>query len=287
MNHPTRLQPCRDPGGRDAVTIANDEHELLVARDGAQCLLWRWRGEDVLWQASGAEFAPGKPVRGGVPLVFPWFGDDPERRGRPAHGFARSRVWQLAPHQPANGVALTLANHAADAALWPHAFCMQFEVALDPAPVLRWTVRNPSEVPWRFEQALHTYFAVGDVQTASVHGLQGVPCTEHAAAPEGVWDAQAPLRFRAETDRVFQDVPARLELHAPALGRRIELTTRGAGSAVVWTPWPAKAARQPQLQGDDWQRFVCIESANIGPHARELAPGASHTLELRLACANH
>lgn len=242
MSHPVHVRSCRDPGGREAFTVANDAHELLVARDGAQCLAWRWRGDDVLWQASGAEYAPGKPVRGGVPLVFPWFGDDPERRGRPAHGFVRSRTWQLAPRQPANGVALTLASSADDAALWPHEFGLQLEVGLDPAPVLRWTVHNPGAVAWRFEQALHTYFAVGDVHSASVHGLQGVPCTEHAAAPEGAWDAQAPLRFRAETDRVFQDVPERIELHAPALGRRIVMTTR---TSTTMPGIAARSSRRP------------------------------------------
>lgn len=284
MTDQVRIARVQDPGGRAAISIANAEHDLLLAHDGAQVLRWRWRGQDVLWQASGAEFVAGKPVRGGVPLVFPWFGDDPERRGRPAHGFARSRTWRSAPQQPAHGATLSLADAPGDAELWPHAFAMDLSVQLLPHPTLLWTVRNVGDAPIRFEQAFHTYFAVGDVHTASVHGLAGVAYREHAAEPEHGWDEHAPLRFRAETDRVFQDVPDRIELRAPALGRRIELVTRGAGSAVVWTPWPNKAARLPQLSGDDWQRFVCIESANIGPQIRWVAPGDSHTLELRLHC---
>lgn len=280
------VELAADPGGRPQFVLTNADDRLTLAADGAQVLSWRHRSREILWQASAPEFAPGKPVRGGVPLVFPWFGDDPERRGRPAHGFARNRRWLLAPGQPANGVSLCLGSQSADGDLWPHAFTTELEVRLTPNPELRWRVRNVGATTWSFEQALHTYFAVGDVTTAEVRGLEGVPHEEQASEPERAWDPHAPLRFVAETDRIFQGVPDRIELVAPALDRRVELHTDGARSAIVWTPWPKKAARLAQLGSNDWRRFVCIETANVGCNAVTLAPGAAHELTLRLRVAD-
>jgi len=281
----TTAQPTVDAGGRPAVRLRRGDDEVLVAHLGAQVLSWRRAGEELLWQASHATFAPGKPVRGGVPLVFPWFGDHPDGDhpdgGHPAHGFARNLDWQPAADQPRDGVALQV-EHAGDPG-WPHAVGMRLEVLLDPELHVIWTVHNRGAAPIRFEQALHTYFAVGDVHEASVHGLEHVPCSEHAAAPEAAWDRGAPLRFRAETDRIFQGVPDTITLRAPALRKELVLATTNARSAIVWNPWPAKTARLAQMAPDDWRTFVCIESANVREHAVVLPVGASHTMQLRLA----
>ena len=281
---PAGVARVEDPGGRPALRLQAGDGTALVALQGAQVLSWRTAHGEVLWWGSNAEFAPGKPVRGGVPLVFPWFGDHPTASGHPAHGFARNLAWRLTAARPGPEIELEVGDDPGTRAAWPHAFGLRLSVALGERLRLRLTVTNPGAEPFRCEQALHTYFAVGDVRTATVHGLEGVPHAEQAAAPEGSWDTAAPLAFRAETDRVFQGTPDRLELRAPALGRTVVLDARGARSAIVWNPWPAKAARLSGLAADDWTRFCCIETANVREHAVTLAPGRSHTLELELTC---
>jgi glucose-6-phosphate 1-epimerase len=276
-----------DPGGREAILLrAGNGDEVLVARDGAQVLHYRRGGRDVLWTASRPEHRPAKPVRGGVPLVFPWFGDHPTDPSLPAHGFARAANWQWAAATATPSVSCVFAADATTLRLWPHRFAMRLDVTLDTALRLQWTVTNTDTQPWTAELALHSYYAVGEVTEARVHGLEGVAVTEHAAAPEANWDRAAPLRFRAETDRIFQDVPADLRLEATALGRRVDLTTAGAPSAIVWNPWPAKAARLPQMAGDDWRQFVCIETAAVRERAIRLAPGQSHRLELTIRASD-
>lgn len=286
MSHPlpAGISHTQDPGGRPALRLAGPGGVAVVSFTGAQVLSWRTAAGDVLWTGDKAEYATGKPVRGGVPLVFPWFGDHPHAPKLPAHGFARGLAWRLDRTGPGPEAVLTVDDDASTRALWPHPFRLHLEIGLATDLRLAFEIENTGSTALRCEQALHTYFAVGDVHTCSVHGLEGVPCTEQAAAPDTAWDRHAPLRFRAETDRIFQGTPDRLELRAPALGRVVALTTRGARSAIVWNPWPAKAARLSGLAGDDWTRFVCIESANVREHAVQLAPGQRHRLELELRC---
>lgn len=273
-----------DPGGRRALQLDSGAERVLIALCGAQVLSWHTRGGDVLWTASKPEYAAGKPVRGGIPVVFPWFGDHRHDPKLPAHGFVRSLDWRLEQAGPGPRIVLITDDDDRTRQLWPHPFRLQFEVALGAELALALHVHNPGMQPWSFEAALHTYFGTGDVTQASVHGLERVPCTETAAAPEVGWDPAAPLRFRAETDRVFHGAPDRIELRAPSLQRTVVLDSRAARSAIVWNPWPAKTARLSQMTADDWTRFCCIETANVRQHAIELAPGATHTMALRLAC---
>ena len=281
---PTGVTRTQDPGGRDALRLDGAGGTVLVSLCGAQVLSWHAPGGDVLWTASKPEFAPGKPVRGGIPVVFPWFGDHPTDKKLPAHGFARTLTWRV--HSATAGPRLVLATQddATTRAMWPHAFALQFVVELRRELRLELVVENRGSTPFRCEEALHTYFTVGDVHSASVHGLEGVTHTETAVAPEGPWDQNAPLRFRAETDRVFHGTPDRLELRAPAVGRLVTLQSQHARSAIVWNPWPAKTAKLSQMAADDWTKFCCIETANVKQHALELAPGARHTLALTIGC---
>lgn len=272
-----------DPGGRPGVRLTAPGGEALVANLGAQVLSWRSRVGDVLWTGSAETYAAGKAARGGVPIVFPWFGAHPDDPTKPQHGFARTLAWRVAALGPGARARFVAADDEATRALWPCRFTLVFDVALDERLHLALTVVNRGDAPFRYEEALHTYFALGDVATASVHGLEAAECVEHARAPDPQADLRAPVRFRAETDRVYQGAPARIELRAPALGRVVELLAPDARSAIVWSPWPAKAATLSGLGPDDWRRFCCVETANVKQAARLLAPGARATLRLTLA----
>lgn len=283
---PAGVRREQDPGGREMLRLEHGGDAVEVALCGAQVLRWLRGGADVLWTASQPKYTAGQPVRGGVPLVFPWFGDHPQDGKLPAHGFARNRTWQLVHANDTPEVVLELGDDDATRAMWPHAFRSRLSVQLGERLRLGLSIENTGAAPFACEQALHTYFAVGDIATASVHGLEGAACTEQASEPEARWDRGQPLRFRAETDRIFQGVPDRLELRAPALARTVVLQTVGARSAIVWNPWPNKTARLSQMAADDWRRFCCIESANVRDAAVTLGPGESHALVLRLECGD-
>ena len=275
----------RDPGGREAIVLEANGQRVLIATTGAQVLSYHVHGKDVLWTASAPEYLPNKPVRGGVPVVFPWFGDHKTDPQLPAHGFARSLTWQTEANGPAT-VTFTCQDTEQTRAIWNHAFRVALTVSLDEALTLAMVVTNSGDQEFQFEAALHSYFAAGEIHEASVHGLQGVPFVEHAREPEGDWDSNAPIQFRAETDRVFQHVPDELTLRAQTLARTVTLRSNNAGSAIVWNPWPNKTARLSQMRTDDWRSFVCIETANVADHAVTLAPGAQHEMTLRITATD-
>ncbi len=234
------------------------------------------RGDrDWLWVSERARWAPATPLRGGIPLCFPWFGRHPTEPAFPAHGFARTRRWRLDDaRQVGDGVSLTLALVSDDETrkLFPHAFEAHLTVSVGAELALALDVRNPGTSPFAFEVAFHSYFAVSDISAISVEGLAGSEYVDKVAGGTRQSEAAAPLRIAGEVDCVY-DHAGPMTLVDPALGR---LTLRGsnAGSTVVWNPGPAKTAKLSDVAPDGYRRFVCVETGAVGERRVTVPAGA-------------
>jgi len=76
------------------VTSANACGEMYL--HGAHVTSWRPAGrEEVLFLSAQSRWEDGRAIRGGVPICFPWFGGKADDPKAPAHGFVRTRAWQL------------------------------------------------------------------------------------------------------------------------------------------------------------------------------------------------
>ena len=257
-----------------------------VHLQGAHVARWRRDRADVLFLSAKSRFERGQAIRGGVPLVFPWFGDDPEGRGRPAHGFARRVPWRVLEREDgpdALRVVLELADDDASRAAWPERFALRLEAVLGATLTLALRVENRGERAFRCEALLHPYFAVGDVRRIEVHGLERAVYLDK---PDGLREKRAPdepLRFAGEVDRVHLGHVAACTIVDPVLGRRIEIAKTGARSTVAWNPGPEKARRYADLGPDEWTRFVCVEPGAVGDDALVIAPGEAHELRMQVA----
>lgn len=243
-----------------------------ISLQGAQVLEAELQGQPLLWVSPLASHEPGKAVRGGVPVCFPWFGKHPA--GLPAHGFARNQVWTLLA-QGADRVVLGLRDNEASRALWPHAFRLELTVRLDEALHFDFVVENLDSEPFDFSYALHSYFAVQDVRQCTVDGLSGRLRREggHVTSPQ-----DGTVRLQQAIDAVFEVAPEPLQLHDG--GRTVRIGAEGMRSAVVWNP--GQAAEAVADIGRHWPEYVCVERGNIGVSAIKLAPGASHHATMRL-----
>jgi glucose-6-phosphate 1-epimerase len=257
-----------------------------LSLDGGHVTRWSGGGGDVLFVSRESRYAPGEPIRGGVPVIFPWFGDDPEKRGRAAHGFARRRRWSLAGRvdaADATRVTLELTDDERTRELWPHRFLLRLDVVFGDALELALTVENRDRATFTYEDALHTYFTVGDIRRASVRGLEGGAYLDTVGGVRPARQDGNPIAFSGETDRVYHASSASCHIVDPALRRTIDVVKNGAQSTIVWNPWIEKSARLNDLGDDEWPRFVCVEAGNVGADAIALEPGAAHTTRVRIS----
>jgi glucose-6-phosphate 1-epimerase len=279
MGEPVVVEPAA--GGLERARVSGAYADAEIYLQGGHVTRWQPHGAaPVLFLSERAVFAPGKPIRGGVPLIFPWFGPHSTDPRAPMHGFARSRPWRLltssAEPDGAIVVELGLDDDEATRAMWPAAFSLRYRVSVGRVLGLALEVVNTSAAPFTFETALHSYLAVGDVHAVAITGLEDTRFIDKVDALTFKRQGAEPLRLTGETDRVFLDTRARCVVSDRALGRRLIVDKRGSATTVVWNPWAAKAAQIADLGPDDWRRMVCVETANAADDAVTLPPGARH-----------
>ena len=282
---PDQLTFIAGPGGLPFIQVRNAHAEAVVSVYGGQVLSYRPLGAnaDVLFVSELAYYQAGKAIKGGVPICWPWFGADPQGLGRPAHGFVRNRMWSVwgTATTPAGDTQITLGlvDTPETLAIWPHAFQLALEITVGTTLRLALTTRNTGEAPFTVTQALHTYFAVGDIAQTTVTGLDGCRYIDKAAGAGGAVKQQAgAVGIAAEVDRVYSGVPAELAIEDGALQRTLRIRSEGSHTAVVWNPWAAIAAGMADLKDDEYQRFVCVETANAADEVITVPAGGEHRL---------
>jgi glucose-6-phosphate 1-epimerase len=239
----------------------------------------------VLWMSAHSLFRPDRPIRGGVPICFPWFGPHREDRTVPAHGFGRLTPWTLCEAGEASDgtVSLTLQLEDDNASpVWPHYFHADLRLSIGETLTLALYVDNPDSIAFTFEEALHTYFSVSNIENVRVSGLEN---TEYLDKVAGTRERQGgdPIMFTGETDRVYLNTQATCLIHDPGMQRRITIAKRGSASTVVWNPWVQKARAMTDFGDDEWPGMLCIETANVGDSAVTLRPDDRHTMTAEIS----
>jgi glucose-6-phosphate 1-epimerase len=234
----------------------------------------------VIWMSEKSVFAPGVPLRGGVPLVFPWFGANAEDPTAASHGFARLADWELLWARVEDEDVLvtfrlkdTLDTRSSP---WAHQFEAIYTVTVGRRLGLSLTVTNRDRKPFTYEEALHTYLAVSDIHHTSVTGLEGARYIDKVAGTT-VDATGEPIRFDGETDRIYLAGPGTVTVNDPAAGRALNVSGEGSGTTVVWNPWVDKAAKMSDFGDAEWTSMVCVETSNVQDSAVTVDPGESHT----------
>ncbi|HEY3254441.1 MAG TPA: D-hexose-6-phosphate mutarotase [Polyangiaceae bacterium] len=270
--------------GLPAVRVSSKSASGLVFLQGAHLAAWQPAGQQpVIWMSENAVYAPGKALRGGVPICFPWFGAHAEHKEFPAHGFARTRAFEYrGARLDQSGrpeLEFVLESDAQTRAWFPYDFSARLRVAIGPSLGLEFSVTNRDPQPFAFEEALHSYFGVADVTQASVRGLEGARYVDKVREQSVFTEGPRELRFVAETDRVY-DSSGTCTIDDPAGKRAIVIEKENSAATVVWNPWREKAAQMSDLGAAAWPGMLCVESANVGKSRVTLAPGESHRLRV-------
>lgn len=266
------------------VTGRSGEAEVYL--HGAHVTSWNPVGQDpVLWMSRASQFNSDAPLRGGVPVCFPWFGAHAGDPQAPAHGFARLAEWSLFEAREV-GDDVTLVFRLTDsdqtrASAWPHRFEATYTVTVGARLVLELQVTNLDAEAVTYEEALHTYVGVTDVHEVRVTGMEGTAYLDGLGGPEPARE-ECPVRFTGETDRIYLDTRATTTIEDGAGGRAVTIRKAGSDTTVVWNPWIDKAAAMGDFGDDEWTGMVCVETCNVRDAAVRLAPGVSHTMTATL-----
>lgn len=269
------------------IDIDRDGHRGQISVFGGQLLSWQPAGHaPVLWCSPGAIFDQASPIRGGIPVCWPWFGAHATEADWPSHGFARTAAWDVTSSESASSLAtasLGLPSKPADATYLPNASRPTITYRIGDELDIELILKNTDTAPIELSQALHTYFAVGDIEAISITGLES--CAHHDKLTDRDEPAtQSPIAFTAETDRIYRQLTGPIRLKDPVIGRTITITHAGATNVIVWNPWVEKSARLGDMgPADAYRGMVCIETGNVAPDLIRLNPGETHSLQTTIS----
>jgi D-hexose-6-phosphate mutarotase len=270
-------------GGLTRAVVTTPHAQAHVYLHGAHVTHYQPTGQNPLLFLSGkSHFQPGKPIRGGVPICFPWFGPKADDPAAPAHGFARLKEWKIESTAQADDggvqIVLSLASDETTRALWPHDFRAVHTITIGPELRLSLEVYNTGPQPFVFEEALHTYLSVGDIHQARVQGLEGTKYIDKLHPGQRLPQGAQPIILTGETDRIYLNTRSTCITHDPAGGRNIEIAKDGSDTTVVWNPWINKAKAMSDFGDDEWPNMLCIETCNVADAAIQLELGKSRTM---------
>lgn len=273
--------------GLTRANITTPAAKATLYLQGAHLTAWQPTGQQpVIFLSRKSDFAPGKPIRGGVPLAFPWFATDSNAtryngHPGPSHGFARLQDWTLA-FAALSGedlhLTFTLGPTQLSRDLGFDHFRLAFQLTIGRTLTMQLAVANDAETPLNFEEAMHTYFAVVDVHEVTVTGLEPTPFVDKTDNMREKPAANAPLTFTTFTDRVYPNTTATCVIHDAAGRRNITVVKTNSNTTVVFNPWK----EMPDMGPDEWHEMLCVETVNAAANAVTLAPGKTHTMQAHI-----
>ena len=278
-----------------AVKVENRHSSATVFLQGAQISHFKRHGyHPILWCSPLCDYSQGLSLRGGIPVCWPWFGDlsrNPQcikqhirqTQAIPAHGFARTLQWQLSDidilSDDITRLRLNLSLRDNDNEYWPFACRLQLQASIGKELNVQLQIDNDSTETITFSDALHSYFAISDIDQIAINGLQQlryIDCmdqwrehTQHGA-----------LTIDREVDRIYHGTVNDITIIDQAWNRAININSKGSNSAVIWNPWIEKSKRLSQFDHQAYKEMLCIETANADKDHVRLGPGARHQLDV-------
>ncbi len=274
------------PGDLPTAQVSNQHASAQISMLGAHVLSYQPHGEEpVLWMSEQSGFSVGQPIRGGIPVCWPWFAGHPVDSSKPSHGFVRTALWEVLKTQTTDDgsteIEFGTGSNAETQKLWPHPFSLRLLVTVGPSLTVTLVSRNNGPSEFSFTGALHTYFNVGDAAQIAIHGLDGV---DYLSKSEGMVrkTQHGPVQISGLTDRVYLDTEATCVIQDPVLKRSVHVEKSGSRTTVVWNPWSTAAPRLPDFPNDGYPGMVCVETAKALEDVAYVPAGEEHWLTARI-----
>lgn len=262
--------------------ITTPHATATVYLQGAHLTAWQPKGQQpAIFISRKSDFAPGKPIRGGIPIAFPWFAARHDGKTGPSHGFARIQDWTLAFAALAGDdvhMTFTLGPTEISRGLGYDNFRLAYQLTIGRTLTMQLTVVNDAATPLIFEEALHTYYAVADIHEITIDGLDGVTYLDKTDDFNSKVQRGA-IVITEPTDRVYLNTTSTCIVHDTGSKRRVTIAKTGSNTTVVWNPWESGALKLPDLDPTEWHEYVAVETVNAAINAVTLAPGSKHVMQ--------
>lgn len=262
----------------EILTVKNQFAEAQVSLFGGHLLSFKPRTDnrERLWLSEKAIFNNSKPIRGGVPVCWPWFSDSHNQPDAdlPSHGWVRNQAWDIIEtRESAEGTYLLIAPNTSNGPGFQGQATLKLSILVGKTLTLDLITENVGEQAFSFTCALHTYFSVKDIEHTQLSGLDGV--YKDKTRNWQTFDTPTPYIFNSETDRVHLSTPKRVHFNADE-DNQTQVFSHGHDSLVVWNPWQQNSIKMADMADDSFKTMLCVETAVT--QGKTLQSGERHSL---------
>ncbi|GFT81000.1 putative glucose-6-phosphate 1-epimerase [Nephila pilipes] len=247
----------------ETVIFTKNNSSATVHRFGATLTSWKPCGVEALFVSQKSYFDSQKPIRGGVPVVFPQFG--PWECG-PQHGFARRAKWSMKEIAGnTDSATFILEDSEATRELWNYKFRFEYILSLvsDNELKMEAIITNTGEKEFDFTFLLHTYFAVSDVKKCAVIGLKGCNYIDKVKNNQNCLEENEEVKISEATDRIYQKTPSIILMKPISENREATIEKINLPDTVVWNPWEEGAKKMEDFGDEEWKSMICVEAGFV------------------------
>ncbi|EEH02546.1 conserved hypothetical protein [Histoplasma capsulatum G186AR] len=290
-NKPTAI-PVSSPLPQPSISVEEDKVQASLASGdsvivnllGATVVSWKLaNGDEQLFLSKKAVLDGSKPIRGGIPLVFPVFGPPPKDHATsalPQHGFARNSYWEFlgkstSESEGQNGDSSVKLDFGLSAGMlsdkfksdWPNDFGLVYSVTLSKGSLgTSLQVQNKGSQPFEFQVLLHSYFKVEDITKIRILNLQSKTYVDKILNASTHVESSPALAITQEIDRVYQSLNPTVPIVVADDDNNpvFSIYRESLNDIVVWNPWIEKAKGMADFAPDDgYKNMICVEAGSV------------------------
>lgn len=263
-----------------AAKLESNYSTASIALFGATVISYIPAGfDETLFLSRVGNFLPGKAIRGGIPLCWPWFGANFQNASLPPHGFFRLLEWKVDEsfhdsHE--SSITLSLYDSEESRKFWPHSFNAVCRLSLGNQLKIKLQITNSGQESWSLSGVFHPYLRFADIRNVEIPALTGKKYVDYTVSNSVETEKVQTgiLKFAGEVNQVYA-YGGPVEIDDPQEDRQISISSDSMEATGVWTPWQAKCAAAPDLGEDDFTKFLCVEPGIIPPQTRRIEPDDS------------
>lgn len=253
---------------------------------GATVTSWKLAsGEEQLFVSEKAILDGSKPIRGGIPIVFPVFGPPPKNHATsslPQHGFARNSYWEFlgksfsesvgdGPRKGGDSVKLdfclssTMLREESHNA-WPFDFGLLYSVTLTKDGLeTSLQVHNQGHQAFEFQALLHTYLRIKDISKIRINNLQSATYVDKTDQYAVKTESSPAVAIAQETDRVYLSLEQAVPVVILSEDNKtlLSVTREGLDDITIWNPWVDKAKGMSDFGDNEYRQMVCVEPGSV------------------------
>ncbi len=269
------------------IAVNNRFADATITTHGACVLSFipKWQ-KDILWVSPATSYDGKSPVRGGIPICWPWFGKHPLDSALPAHGFVRNRVWVLDQVLELDSgeteLVFNLDSTDETLAMWPYQFHLQLKVNVGRELVVSLTTVNLNHSPVEITEAFHSYFKVADARDLLIGGLENTLHLDKLTDVEDEQQAES-IILNPPMDSVYLNHIADVKIKDEGNQRTLVVKKTQAKSCVIWNPGVEIVKGFEDIPNNSWPKFVCVEAGNVLDNRVTIASGEKHIMTMVLS----